>query len=244
MQQKQYSDTTKVSALGIVYINAIVAAPLTLLLAIALGEYNNLAHFEHLHSTSFWASFLISGFTGLLLMYSQALCTTYNSPLATAVTGNGKDIATTLIGVALFPGFVATTSSVGGIALSFVGAFLYSYASIMKQLRKQAPPPPPQDALESGRGRGDSGTGAELRAIVTAPAAAVGSSIVGAAASEGTVFAPRLQLEVPPLAHGERATYAGGGAQIEEEHAAQAPLAARSQSPSSSSEVTRRAFAV
>ena len=145
-QQKQYSEKRQISALGIVYMNSIIAAPLTFVLAMLFGEYYAVADFAHLYSIPFWCGFVLASFMGILLTYSSVLSTTYNSPLATSVTGNAKDIATTLIGYALFAGFVPTVMSVGGILLSFVGAFVYSYVSIAKQLRASAanlPLPPP-----------------------------------------------------------------------------------------------------
>jgi predicted small secreted protein len=66
------------------------------------------------------------------------LSTTYNSPLATSVTGNAKDVVTTTLGWLLFPGFVATAKSVFGISVSFLGAFLYSYINLQKSRARDA----------------------------------------------------------------------------------------------------------
>lgn len=59
---------------------------------------------------------------------SPRMCTC----LACSVTGNAKDIATTAIGWLVFTGFKATVKSVGGILISFMGAFLYSYVGLRK----------------------------------------------------------------------------------------------------------------
>jgi hypothetical protein len=44
-------------------------------------------------------SLAVSCLLGPVLTYSSMLSTTYNSPLATAITGNTKDLAITFIGV-------------------------------------------------------------------------------------------------------------------------------------------------
>lgn len=44
----------------------------------------------------FWMA--VSSLLGVLMTYSTVLCNSYNSPLATSVTGNTKDIISTLIG--------------------------------------------------------------------------------------------------------------------------------------------------
>jgi hypothetical protein len=40
----------------------------------------------------------LSSLLGVLMTYSTVLCNSYNSPLATSITGNTKDIVSTLIG--------------------------------------------------------------------------------------------------------------------------------------------------
>lgn len=137
-QQKQFSEKTKISAIGIVYVNALIAAPLAAFLVVATGELDKITHFQYVHNGTFWTGFAISCAMGLVLTYSSVLSTTYNSPLATSVTGNAKDIATTAIGWLAFSGFKATFKSVGGILISFAGAFLYSYVGLRKQMAANA----------------------------------------------------------------------------------------------------------
>jgi solute carrier family 35 len=134
VMQKQFSDAQKLSTFSIVYYNAIVACPLTLACALVTGEFTTLMKFEYLYDPKFLFAFFISSVMGLLLTYSSMLCTTYNSPLATSVTGNVKDVVTTVYGAIAFSGFVATVKSVGGLVLSFTGAFIYSYVNLKKAM--------------------------------------------------------------------------------------------------------------
>jgi hypothetical protein len=82
--------------------------------------------------SSFWVALVAASVMGLLLSYSSLLCTTYNSPLTTSVTGNAKDVVLTVVGALLFPGFKATTLSVGGLCLSFFGSGLYTAVSVRR----------------------------------------------------------------------------------------------------------------
>lgn len=91
--QKQFSDATRASAFGVLYYNACTAAPLSLALAILTGEVFQLPNFKYAADPSFWLAFMVGCALGPMLTYSSMLCTTYNSPLATSVTGNVKDLA-------------------------------------------------------------------------------------------------------------------------------------------------------
>lgn len=91
--QKQFNEATHAGAFGVLYYNACTAAPLSAALAVLTGELYMLPSFKHFYSLSFWFAFTIACALGPLLTYSSMLCTTYNSPLATSVTGNVKDLA-------------------------------------------------------------------------------------------------------------------------------------------------------
>lgn len=138
MQQKQFSEKVKITTFGIVYYNALIAAPLTAICLLLNGELGKFANYPRLGETGFWVGFIVSCFMGLLLTYSSMLSTTYNSPLATSITGNAKDVLTTAIGWAVFSGFLATAKSVGGILLSFFGAFMYSYVNLQRAKAREA----------------------------------------------------------------------------------------------------------
>lgn len=130
--QKGFSDRSKLGALGTLYYTALTAFPLSILLAAVLGEFSALLAFPYLFDAGFWCGFAISLSLGPILTYSSILCTTYNSPLALSVSGNLKDVATTVLGATLFPGFVPGFKNVGGILLTFVGGGLYSYINLRK----------------------------------------------------------------------------------------------------------------
>ncbi|RYG57536.1 hypothetical protein EON66_00140 [archaeon] len=132
--QKKYRDETSASVLTTVLINSLLTLPVTGTLALLTGEVTNLVHFEYVTHAGFWLSFVAAATMGLILTFAAMLNTTYNSPIATSVTGNVKDIATSLVGWILFPGFKSSVPAVAGILLSFLGAFMYSYANLVRSL--------------------------------------------------------------------------------------------------------------
>ena len=122
------------STIGILYANALVATPIAFALAVGTGEVGKIANFKYIDSGVFWFGFSVSCAMGFLLTYTSVLSTTYNSPLATSITGNAKDIATTAIGWLVFTGFKPTVASIGGILVSFFGAFCYSFVNLSKTI--------------------------------------------------------------------------------------------------------------
>jgi hypothetical protein len=150
---------------------------------------------------------------GPVLTYSSMLCTVHNSPLATSVTGNIKDIATTILGAVLFPGFTATVKSVLGLLVTFVGAGVYSYVNLKKAMSAHkggasgvAAPPSAgagpgvgaaaSKAAEVSDGLSDAvadeGIDAELDAAEDA-------RLLSGSSSSGTASARRQSLQVPVL---------------------------------------------
>lgn len=134
----RFKESTQCSTFSIVFMNAVVALPLTLTLAVVTGEVSKALAFPHLTTPGFLAGFAASSCMGLMLTYSSILSTTFNSPLATSVTGNVKDIFITAIGWVLFGGMEATALSMLGLLTTFIGAFAYSYISVSKQMLAQS----------------------------------------------------------------------------------------------------------
>jgi hypothetical protein len=140
----------KLGALGTLYYNSMTAFPLALVASAAFGELSALRSFHYARDPAFWINFVICASMGPLITYSSILCTTYNSPLATSITGNVKDLGLTVVGAVIFPGFVATTNTVAGLLISFIGAGLYSWVSLKKALAPAAGAPATADAPSGG----------------------------------------------------------------------------------------------
>jgi solute carrier family 35 protein len=140
--QKAFSQSVKFDnpAFATLYYTSLTGLPVSVLLGAVFGEFGELMAFPSLHDPRFWGGFIIALSLGPVLTYSSILCTTYNSPLAMSVTGNVKDVASTVLGAVLFPGFEPTVKNVGGLSLTFVGAAGYAFFNLKKGQQKGGAP--------------------------------------------------------------------------------------------------------
>lgn len=148
--QKKLCDSEKLESFGLLYYNAMAALPASLLIAWALGEFEALQAFPFRYDMGWIGWMAVSSALGIVMTYSTVLCNSYNSPLATAVTGNVKDMISTAIGWALFGGFKVTAMSVSGLSLSFIGAGAFSYIKLME--RGAVAPAPASTGPATGTG--------------------------------------------------------------------------------------------
>jgi hypothetical protein len=156
---KEFSTHARLGALGTLYYNAMTAFPLALLCAAVFGEFSALRHFHYVRDPAFWINFCICAGMGPLITYSSILCTTFNSPLATSITGNVKDLGLTVAGALLFPGYKATASSVFGLLVSFVGAGIYSLVSLRRASAATGGASPGGGAIAAGAATPAAGSG-------------------------------------------------------------------------------------
>lgn len=132
VSQKRFSEKEKVGAAGVLYYNALTALPLSAVLCIVWGEIGDLFERKVFPGYPFFLTFFGCCILGPILTYASMLCTTYNSPLAMSITGTVKDLSTTTLGALIFPGFIPTLQNVTGLVLTFIGAGMYSTASLRK----------------------------------------------------------------------------------------------------------------
>jgi solute carrier family 35 protein len=160
--QKAFSQSVKFDnpAFATLYYTSLTGLPVSLVLGLAFGEFEELMAFAYLYDARFWGGFTVALSLGPVLTYSSILCTTYNSPLAMSVTGNVKDVASTVLGAILFPGFEATVKNVSGLGLTFVGAAGYAYFNLKKGQQAPAalPAAAPAAAVSGASPRGDDAT--------------------------------------------------------------------------------------
>lgn len=122
----QFCKNTGIKAFGLMYYNALLSLPMTLLCLPFVDPISELSSFEHWVEFKFLISLLASSLLGVVLVYATTLCSTYNSPVATSVTGNIKDLLLTVLGYLLFETTLSKYAIVG-IIISFTGSFVYSY---------------------------------------------------------------------------------------------------------------------
>ena len=132
---KAFSSATGIKSFGLLFYNSIIALPLTFLASVAAGELGPVLAFPHWSDPAFLVGLAVSSLMGVVLTFAIFLCTTVNSPLATSVTGNMKDIVSTGASFVVFDDPVPGATVVAGLALSFCGAWSYSYQKLRKILR-------------------------------------------------------------------------------------------------------------
>ena len=79
--------------------------------------------------------FFIAALLGSVLNYSIFVCTTLNSALTTAVVGCLKNVATTYIGMLIFPDYAFNWWNFIGINISILGSLYYTYVTIFKSAK-------------------------------------------------------------------------------------------------------------
>lgn len=80
----------------------------------------------------FLALFSLAAMMGSILNYSIFLCTTLNSALTTAVIGCLKNVATTYIGMMVFPDYAFEIINFIGLNISIAGSLYYTYMTMFK----------------------------------------------------------------------------------------------------------------
>ncbi|RHY99554.1 hypothetical protein DYB37_003070 [Aphanomyces astaci] len=137
------------TALNLILAKQSTLAPLTLVYVHStvgvvvcgpLAVYLERAQVAHFFSTladpmSFCALFAVMSIVCLLYQVAIHVRT---SPLATSVTGNIKDLASTGAGYALFADVVVTWLNVLGVAISFMGAYGFSYVKYHMMFKPQS----------------------------------------------------------------------------------------------------------
>ena len=72
---------------------------------------------------------------GSVLNYSIFVCTTVNSALTTAVVGCLKNVATTYVGMVMFPDYAFNWPNFVGINISIAGSLYYTYMTLFKGMQ-------------------------------------------------------------------------------------------------------------
>lgn len=113
--------------------NNLMGLPIMLLMLVFSGELPQIPHFPQLYDPYFMAFLLLSAAQAFLLNLCIFKCTTINSPLATSVTGQIKDILTMALGVVLFRDVQYHPVNLLGLAVGLTGGISYSYVSFREQ---------------------------------------------------------------------------------------------------------------
>jgi len=135
---------TKLDTFGLMFYNNILSLPIVAIVVWSM-ELDGLLTYSQWSDPGFILCFVMSSVQAFALNYFIFLCSIINSPLTTSVTGQIKNIFTTVIGLFIF----------GDVQISFlllVGLFVATAASMwythIKYLQQAKPKPVSIDALE------------------------------------------------------------------------------------------------
>ncbi|KAN0031498.1 hypothetical protein ACTFIV_005362 [Dictyostelium citrinum] len=118
------------STYDMLYYNSVLSLPITIFLMIVNQEVEYFQTFEHLYDRSFQVYFILSIFLGFFLNFCIFFCTSVNSPLTTSVTGQVKNIASTIIGAMVFNDVIIHPINILGLIINIIGSIWYSFLKL------------------------------------------------------------------------------------------------------------------
>uniref|UniRef100_H3GRW3 Sugar phosphate transporter domain-containing protein n=1 Tax=Phytophthora ramorum TaxID=164328 RepID=H3GRW3_PHYRM len=121
-----FSKESALSPRQLVILNSTAGAVCCSVLGFML-ERDEVLAFPYLGDPRFIAGMVIMCSMCVLYQFSVQLCTLRTSALTTSVTGNIKDLFATVGGYLLFPDAPTQAANIAGVALSFIGAYSFSY---------------------------------------------------------------------------------------------------------------------
>ncbi|KAK9853136.1 hypothetical protein WJX84_005985 [Apatococcus fuscideae] len=134
---KYLKDESGLSQNALLFYNNLLALPIMLAyLLLATDELQHVRTSPQLYSPSFQAFLLLSASQAFLLNLCIFWCTTVNSPVATTVTGQMKDVLTTGLGLFLFGDVRFSAKNIIGVAAGLIGGMLYSAVSLLDRRPK------------------------------------------------------------------------------------------------------------
>ncbi|DAZ98388.1 TPA: hypothetical protein N0F65_000102 [Lagenidium giganteum] len=132
-----FSKESALSPLQLVLLNSAAATVVCGALAVAF-ERDAIVNFPFQDDARFVATWFAMCCLCVLYQFSVFTCTVRNSALATSVTGNIKDLLSTLCGFLFFSDVAIRAANVIGVVLSFVGAYSFSYLKYQAIVSKSA----------------------------------------------------------------------------------------------------------
>jgi len=122
----QKSQQTGLQTFGLMYYNNILSIPFMAIFTVAT-DWDFLVSYDQWLNIGFQMCFFMSLALAFLLNYCVFLCSIMNSPLTTSITGQLKNILSTVFGLFMFGGVVMTPSLTVGLTMSTVAGCWYGY---------------------------------------------------------------------------------------------------------------------
>lgn len=121
-----FSKESALSPVELVLLSSAAGCVICSLLALRF-ETDAVLAFPKLYDPQFLLTLGVMCCVCVLYQFSIFICTIRNSALATSVTGNVKDLVSTVCGFLFFTDAPVHASNLAGVVLSFIGAYSFSY---------------------------------------------------------------------------------------------------------------------
>eukprot|EP00466_Bigelowiella_natans_P016448 jgi/Bigna1/132817/aug1.19_g7525 len=129
---KFYFGSLNLAAVDVLRYNCVLSIPSIAILTISNGQLVHVLYSLESTTVDFFYLFLASGFMAFFVNFSTYWCTHVNSPLTTSVTGQLKNVLTTVLGMLIFPDVHINSTFLVGIGLGTVGGIMFSVHKFME----------------------------------------------------------------------------------------------------------------
>jgi solute carrier family 35 protein len=127
---------TLLDTFGMMFYNNLLSIPFVLV-AVVFTELEDILAYPLWQDFGFLICFLMSSLQAFLLNYFIFLCSTANSPLTTSVTGQIKNIFTTVIGLFLFGDVQFSVLLSLGLLIATLASMWYTHIKYQQQVQQE-----------------------------------------------------------------------------------------------------------
>jgi hypothetical protein len=124
---KRRLDGAKYGEYDLLYYNSLLTLVPMLIVTFFFSNTDNIINYNGWTNPGFLFFFILSSLMGFVLNYSWMLCTRFNSPLTTTVTGTLKNILVTYTGMVVGGDYIFSNWNFVGLTVSSVASVIYSY---------------------------------------------------------------------------------------------------------------------
>lgn len=136
---KKKLNSNNIGKYGLMYYNALLMLPPTLVLSYQTGDLEDALNFSGWsESPAFCFLFFLSSIFGFILMFATLVCTQYNSPLTTSMIGSLKNIVVTYLGMIFGGDYIFSWWNFIGLSLSAVASIMYTKITFTNKSKPQA----------------------------------------------------------------------------------------------------------
>lgn len=124
---KQKLDAADIGKYGIMFYNSLLMFLPALFGAWLINDIDAAYNYAHWTEPAFVLQFFLSCIMGFVLMYSNLLCTQYNSALTTSIIGCLKNVLVSYLGMFIGGDYIFSWWNCVGINISIIGSIFYTY---------------------------------------------------------------------------------------------------------------------